>query len=82
MERSNTKLAKWGTSLAVRIPKGLIEAAKLKLGDQLDIELHDGVIVIQHANSKPTLQELVNGITNQNLHPATDWGNPVGNEVW
>ena len=36
-----TQLAKWGNSLAVRIPKAVAEAAKLRPGDQLDVSLED-----------------------------------------
>jgi antitoxin MazE len=82
MVRSHTSLAKWGSSLAVRIPKAMLEAAQLKAGDELEIELQDRTIVIQPAASKPTLQELLDGITPENCHPATDWGKRVGKEAW
>ena len=82
MKRSSTNLAKWGSSLAVRIPKAILRAAQLKLGDELEIELQDRTIVIQPAASKPNLQELLNGITPENCHPAMDWGTPVEKEVW
>jgi len=41
---------------------------QLKVGDELAIQL--------------PLQELLEGITPENCHPATDWGKPVGKEVW
>lgn len=82
MPRASTNLAKWGSSLAVRLPKAILEAARLKAGDQLEIEVQDRTIVIQPAASKPTLQELLDGITPKNRHSATDWGKPVGKEVW
>ena len=31
------RIAKWGNSLAVRLPKQLVEALSLKAGDQLEI---------------------------------------------
>lgn len=31
---------------------------------------------------RPTLEELVAGITPENRHPETDWGEAAGNEVW
>jgi antitoxin MazE len=82
MARSNTKLAKWGSSLAVRIPKSILEAAQLKAGHELEIDLQDRTIVIQAAASKPTLQELLDGITTKNCHPATDWGRRAVKEIW
>jgi len=34
-----TQMVKWGNSLAVRIPKPVAEAAKLKEGDSLEVEV-------------------------------------------
>ncbi len=31
---------------------------------------------------KYNLEELVKGITKKNRYKETDWGSPVGNEVW
>ena len=36
----------------------------------------------QLPEAKPTLEELVARITDENRHPETDWGEPVGEEVW
>ncbi len=33
-----TQMVKWGNSLAVRIPKHVVERARLKEGDSLEIE--------------------------------------------
>ncbi len=33
-------------------------------------------------NKKYTLEELVAGVTPENSHEATDWGSPVGEELW
>jgi antitoxin MazE len=32
-----TQMVKWGNSLAVRIPKAVVEEARLKEGDSLEI---------------------------------------------
>jgi antitoxin MazE len=41
-------LAKWGNSLAVRLPKALVEALGLKAGDELSVvAASKGEIVIQ-----------------------------------
>lgn len=78
-----TRLTNWGNSLAVRIPKHVAEAAKLKTGDELDVvPAGTGRVEIRSAKRKPTLHELVQRITPENLHDETDWGPPVGKEVW
>ncbi len=33
------QVAKWGNSLAVRLPAGLVKALKLKAGDRIDIRV-------------------------------------------
>lgn len=34
------QVAKWGNSLAVRLPASVVEALDLKPGDQIDIHVH------------------------------------------
>jgi antitoxin MazE len=82
MRRSQTQLSKWGSSVAVRIPKPLLEAAQLREGDSVALEVEGGAIVIQPASTRLSLAELVKDITPKNRHPETDWGKPSGNEVW
>jgi len=78
-----TQLAKWGNSLAVRIPKPVALAAKLKMGDDLELDVEgQGRIKIRKPKLKPTLELLVRGITTENQHGETDWGELVGNELW
>lgn len=80
---AKTQLAKWGHSLAVRIPKTVAETACLREGDQVNLALRkDGAVVIRSARRKYQLGELVSKITAKNCHRETDWGAAVGNEVW
>ena len=78
-----TQLAKWGNSLAVRIPKPVSDAAKLRAGDHLEVVADGpGNVRIRKPKHEPTLEELVARITPENRHAETDWGDPVGNELW
>ena len=36
------QVAKWGNSLAVRLPASVVEALKLKEGDEIEIHIADG----------------------------------------
>ena len=67
-------MAKWGNSLAVRIPKNIAAAARLQEGDTVNIEVADGRIALQRADIVPSLAELVAQITPANRHDETDWG--------
>jgi antitoxin MazE len=78
-----TQVAKWRNSLAVRIPKPIADAAKLRTGDALHLDVEGpGVIRIRKSKRKPTLEELVRRITPENRHPEIDWGEPQGKETW
>lgn len=53
-----TDLAKWGNSAAVRIPKKVLDALDLTIGDALDLTAEDGCICImpiknEHRKVKP-----------------------------
>ncbi len=78
-----TQLSRWGNSLAVRIPKPVADAAKLRAGDAVVVEVeHSGAVKIRKPMYEPTLAELVRAITPENRHTETGWGPPVGNELW
>ena len=79
----NVKLSKWGNSAAVRLPKPVLEQAKLKPGDDLEISVEGtGRIVLQARTRKYTLDELLAGLTGKNRHGESDWGAPAGKEAW
>ena len=75
------QLAKWGNSLAVRIPKAVAEKARLQEGDAILIEVSEGQIQLRPAERIPTLEELVAQMTRENRHKETDWGPDVGKEI-
>ena len=78
-----TQLSKWGNSLALRIPKPVADAANLRDGDTLDLEAEGpGAVRVRKPTSKPSLEELVARITDENRHRETEWGEAIGNEVW
>jgi len=76
-------IAKWGNSLALRIPLPLAREAGLAEGDEVTIGLtREGHLVLRAVRRRYTLDELVAGIKPGNRHAETDWGVPQGNEVW
>ena len=79
----NQHVKKWGNSAAVRIPAATLAAAGLKTNDPVDVREENGRIVIEKATARPpTLDQLLAKITPDNVHPETDWGPPVGKEIW
>lgn len=51
------QVAKWGNSLAVRLPVAIVEALQLKEGD--DIEIHIADDRVFELEKKPTSQDLL-----------------------
>ncbi|HUO24758.1 MAG TPA: AbrB/MazE/SpoVT family DNA-binding domain-containing protein [Candidatus Aquilonibacter sp.] len=39
LEENDMKVAKWGNSLAIRLPAAVVEALKLKEGDDIEIRI-------------------------------------------
>lgn len=79
----HSRVQKWGNSLALRIPKSF--ATEIGLTDEtpVEISLVEGRLVIAPL-PLPTysLEELLAGITMDNLHSEQNTGAPEGNEVW
>lgn len=77
-----TQVAKWGNSLAVRLPRAVAAEADLRDGDAVDVTVQGGAIVVRPAARRYSIDDLVDGITARNRHSETDWDGPVGNETW
>lgn len=73
---------KWGNSASVRIPSGIMQAARLRLDEAVDIREEDGRIVIEPISTpEQTLARLLEGITPENMHSEVDMGAAVGKEI-
>ena len=78
-----TQINKWGNSMAVRIPRAVAQAAKLRTGDHVEMAAGGpGVIKMRKKTGKQNLKGLIRGITAENLHAEIDWGAPEGKELW
>lgn len=77
------QIQKWGNSLALRIPMAFATEAGLVEDASVDISLVDGKLVIAPVEELPyALDDLLAGITDENIHGAVDFGPPVGDEEW
>ncbi|AFY50992.1 growth regulator [Nostoc sp. PCC 7524] len=76
-------VAKWGNSLAIRIPQNLAKEIHLTEGVEVELAVIDGSLVIKPKTRKRySLDELIDAITPENVHGEIDSGIAVGNEVW
>ncbi len=73
---------KWGNSASVRIPAAIMRAAKLSLDTPVDVREENGRIIIEPDQSQEfLLDDLLNGITSENVHEAIETGEPLGQEA-
>lgn len=77
-----SRISKWGNSLAIRIPRSVGREIELLEGTEVELVLRDGAIIITPVSNNYSLEDLVQGITAENRHTETDWGEPKGSEVW
>jgi len=77
-----TKIVKWGNSLGLRIPKALAEEVKVREGSVVEISLARGQLVIRPAPARYELEDLLDEVTQENLHAEVSTGVPQGSEGW
>ena len=80
-----TKIQKWGNSQGLRLNKNLLSDAQLGVGDEVDISVKDGIIIVAPAKmirGKHNLKDLVARIPKNYQAEEVGWGKPVGKEVW
>jgi len=70
-----TKVQKWGNSLAVRIPKAFALDAQLENDSFVELSMVEGQIIITLVYAPIwKLEELLKGITKKNIHREVDVG--------
>jgi len=65
--------------------KNMLADAQLGVGDEVDISIKDGILIVTPAKKirgKHSLEELVARIPENHQTNETDWGEPIGKEVW
>ncbi len=76
-------ISKWGNSLALRLPKAVLEEAGLTENQPVEITVVKGQIRIDPVVELVyDLDDLLAQIKPANLHPEVNWGSPVGKEIW
>lgn len=76
-----TKIQRWGNSLGIRIPMKMINDFSLRNGSTVDITENTDSIIIRPKKNHD-LNELLEKISDENIHSEIDFGNAEGNEIW
>jgi len=78
-----TKVVKWGNSLGLRIPKSFAEDLGIEDGSPIELRLEAGRLVVSApTESSDHLAQLLEKVTEKNLHGETDTGDAMGDEAW
>jgi antitoxin MazE len=76
------RIQKWGNSLALRIPRAFAKEAHLEPNSEVEVSLVEGKLILVPVEPEPTLDDLLAGITEENIHREIETGPAVGREVW
>ena len=78
-----TRVQKWGNSLALRIPKPLADEIGLKDNSPVQLSLHDRQLVVVPVRVPAlNLDVLLAQVTEANRHGEISTGPAVGGEAW
>ena len=78
------KVCKWGNSQGIRIPIEMLREISAGIGTEVEAKLVEGGIQVRPVQKIPNLSltELLKNYPQGVRVEETDWGKPVGGEVW
>ena len=71
---------KWGNSLGVRIPSFWVKDNAVKNGSKVELVVEKGKLII--LPRKKSLDDMLEMITEENLHSEISTEEPLGSEEW
>lgn len=76
------QFAKWGNSVALRMPSPLMREVGASDGMSATIVVENGSLVITPIQETPVykLSDLLDAVSDENIHGEIKAGDPVGNE--
>ena len=78
-----SRVQKWGNSLAVRIPKPFASEVGLREDAHVELRVSEGALVITPVpRHSYRLADLLAGVRRSNLHAEVATGRPRGKETW
>ena len=79
------KIQKWGNSQGLRFSKAILAEAHIEVGDEVEVSVQDGKIVIEPAHyvrGRYNIEALVAEMPADYDVEEVDWGTAVGQEEW
>ena len=75
------QFAKWGNSVALRVPSKVAEALAIAPGSVAELDLKRDKLIITPRHNVYQIDDLLAGINAKNLHQEVSTGSAVGAEV-
>lgn len=80
-----SKIQQWGNSQGVRIPKNLLNDSQIEIGEEVDLSIKAGKIIIspvKKIHGKYNIKDLVAKMPENYQPEEENWDSPQGKEVW
>ena len=77
----HARFSKWGNSVVLRIPDTLVKELDVAEGSAAQIAVRDGSLVVTPLPTY-TLDQLLDGMTAENMYREIRTGELFGNEAW
>ncbi|HRS02466.1 MAG TPA: AbrB/MazE/SpoVT family DNA-binding domain-containing protein [Bacteroidota bacterium] len=78
-----TRVKKWGNSLAIRVPQAIASQINITEGSKIKLILKKNMIEIIPTESREYhLNNLLQAVTKENQHKEISTDSPIGKEIW
>ena len=78
-----TRIGKWGNSLALRIPQSVADRVGITLNAAVELAPRGEELIVSLLQRPGTeLEDLLACVTEENLHGEVETGASVGGEAW
>ena len=80
-----SKVQRWGNSQGIRIPKNILENSHIKIGEEVDISVDNGKIIVKPTHKihgKYDINDLAGRMPKDYTVEEENWGTPFGQETW
>lgn len=79
----NARVEQLNGKFTLAIPDDVAANLHLTNGSMVDISVREDEVILRPIGaSRPTLDELLAQVTDENRHEEIDFGPPVGREIW
>lgn len=77
------QVSRWGNSMAVRLPKAVVDALGWQEGDNIEFTQMENTLSLKRARNikRRPLKDVLASFHTAQEEPYIDWGLPVGKEI-